>query len=330
MADQKLSLFTQLRRPVVFIPAILAMLILTGGIGYWILVSPNSIFIRWAQAALPDQITMISIGPYPKEEDFKRLQQAKVKYIVSLLDPRLPYEKDLIEEEEKEAPKYGMTVKNFPMASLFDQQIFPDYEEQQQKAVAFLKNIDAPAYMHCYLGKHRVMHVRNQLVKAGVPKRYWTPAATSGEYWKTVNGIDDAWQAYRKQDWAKVLEILAPVKAKDVDVANLRGWSHYHMGMIDEAAEDFRQGLEVDPDNPRNLIGSGYCYLRRGDTTMAQRQFGRVLEQIPDNSEALIGMGLSHLRVGNKAAAAQLFRQVLEKDPENGEARKYLEQSQPS
>src|SRR5262249_49776579 len=158
------SVFTQLRRPVVFIPGILLMLMLTGGIGYWILLSPDSIFIRWAQAALPDQITMISIGPYPKAEEFKHLQRSKVKYIVSLLDPRLPYEKELIEEEKAEAAKYGMVVKNFPMASLFDQQIFPDYEEQQKNAVNFLKNIDAPAYMHCYLGKHRVMHVRDQLM----------------------------------------------------------------------------------------------------------------------------------------------------------------------
>ena len=330
MTDQKPSLLTQLRRPLVFIPGILLLLVLSGGIGYLILLSPDSIFIKWAQAALPDQITMISIGPYPKEKEFEHLKQAKVKYIVTLLDPRLPYEKALIEEEEKEAVKYGMTVKNFPMASIFDRQIFPDYEEQQQKAVAFLKNIDAPAYMHCYLGKHRVMHVRNQLVKAGVPKRYWTPAASSQEYWKTVNGIDDAWTAFRAKDYTRVLEILSTVKSKDVDVTNLRGWSHYHLGMIDEASEDFRQGLEVEPDNPRNLIGSGYCYLRHGDASMAQRQFSAVLEQIPDNSEALIGMGLSHLRIGNKAAAAQLFRQVLTKDPENEEARKYLQQSEAS
>ena len=140
----------------------------------------------------------------------------------------------------------------------------------------------------------------------------------------------DARAAFDHKDYAKVLELLAPVRWKDVDVTNLRGWSHYHIGMIDEASEDFRQGLEVQPDNPRNLIGSGYCYLLRGDVNMAQRQFSTVLEQIPDDTNAMIGMGLSHLRMGNKAAAAQLFRQVLEKDPENGEARKYLEQSQPS
>ncbi len=330
MADLKLSVLNQLRRPVVFIPAILALLVLTGGVGYLILLSPDSVFIRWAQAALPGQLTMISMGPYPKEKEFAQLHQAKVKYIVTLLDPRLPYEKELIEREKVEAAKYGMVVRNFPMASIFDRQVFPDYQEQQQQAVEFLKNLDAPAYLHCYLGKHRVMHVRDELVKAGVPRRYWTPAGSDKEYWETATRINDARAAYQQKEFAKVLEILAPVKSKDVDVANLRGWSHFRLNMVDEAYEDFRQGLEVEPDNPRNLVGSGYCYLRRGDANQAQRQFSAVLEQVPDDDEALIGMGLSHLRLGNKPAAAQLFRQVLEKNPGNEEAQKYLLLTAPS
>jgi tetratricopeptide (TPR) repeat protein len=328
MADPKPSLLAQIRRPAVFVPGILLLLVLTGGIGYLILLSPNSIFIKWAQAALPDQITMISIGPYPKEAEFKKLQASKVKYIVSLLDPRLPYEKALIEEEEREAVKYGMVVKNFPMASLFDRQIFPDFEKQQKKAVDFLKNIDAPAYLHCYLGKHRVMNVRDQLIKAGVPKRYWTPAGSSQEYWNTLNAITDARMAFRRREYPRVLDLLATVTVKDVDVTYLRGWSHYHLGMLDEAEEDFRQGLEVDPENPRNLVGSGYCYLRRGDTNAAQKQFSRVLEQIPDDLAALSGMGLTYLRLGDKSAAAQLFRQVLERDPDNEEAKDLLKQSE--
>jgi tetratricopeptide (TPR) repeat protein len=330
MAEGQTSVLAQLRRPRVFVPAILLVLVLSGGIGYWILLSPNSIFIRWAQAALPDHITMISVGPYPEQDEFEHLKKEKVKYIVSLLDPRLPYEKELIEREQAQAPKYGMIIKVFPMASIFSRQIFPDYQEQQQKAVDFLKNIDGPAYMHCYLGKHRVMHVRDQLVKAGVPKRYWTPAASRQEYWETVNRIDQAWELFRRKDYAKVLETLSPVTVKDVDVTSLRGWSHYRLGLVDEASEDFRQGLEVEPTNPRNLLGSGYCLLRSGQPILAQRQFSTILEEIPDNNEALIGMGLSHLRLGNRAAAAQLFRQVLEKNPEDEEVKGYLRQAEKS
>jgi len=328
MAQEHASRLAKLARLRVLIPAFLLLLLLAGGLGYLILLRPRSIFMRWAQSDLPDQITMISIGPYPEDKEFQILKKAKVQYIVSLLDPRLPYEKELIEREMALAPKYQMTVKVFPMASIFDRQIFPDYLEQQQKAVDFLKNLDGPAYMHCYLGKHRVIHVRDELVKAGVPKRYWTAASSSQEYWDLVNRLDEARELFRQKDYSKVVEVLAPVTVKDVDVTSLRGWSHYRVGMIEEAAEDFRQGLEAEPTNPRNLLGSGYCYLRSGQAVMAQRQFSAVLEQIPDEPGALTGMGLAHLRLGNKAAAAQLFRRVLEKEPGSEEARNYLRQAE--
>ncbi len=330
MAESQTTILAKIRRPRVYIPGILLLLVAAGGIGYLILLSPNSIFIRWAQAALPSQITMISLGPYPEEADFQRLKKEKVKYIVSLLDPRLPYEKQLIEREQERAQKYGMTLKVFPMASIFDRQIFPDYQEQQQNAVSFLKNIDAPAYVHCYLGKHRVIHVRDELIKAGVPKRYWTAASSSAEYWDLVNRLDQARELYGRKDFAKVLETLAPVSTKDVDVTSLRGWAHYRLGMIDEAAEDFRQGLETDPTNPRNLLGSGYCYLRSSQPVMAQRQFSAILEQIPDESGALAGMGLTYMRLGNKPAAAQMFRRALEKEPDNDEVKGYLAQAEAS
>jgi tetratricopeptide (TPR) repeat protein len=328
MTETWARLWPKLKRPHILILAFILLLVLAGGVGYLILLSPRSIFMRWAQAALPDQITMISLGPYPEDEEFQQLKKAKVKYIVSLLDPRLPYEKELIEREKVLAAKYQMTVKVFPMASIFDRQIFPDYLEQQQKAVDFLKNLDGPAYMNCYLGKHRVIHVRDELIKAGVPKRYWTPAGSSQEYWDLVNRLDQAWELFRLKDYSKVLEILAPVTVKDVDVTSLRGWSHYRLGMVDEAAEDFRQGLEAEPTNPRNLIGLGYCYIRTGQPVMAQRQFSAVLEQIPDDRESLVGMGLAHLRLGNKPAAAQLFHRVLALNPGSEEVRGYLQQAE--
>jgi tetratricopeptide (TPR) repeat protein len=330
MTEGRAKVLAKLKKPGFFVPAILLLLVAGGGVGYLILLSPGSIFIRWAMAALPDQITMISLGPFPEEEEFQRLKKEHVKYIVSLLDPRLPYEKQLIEREQVLAGKYGMILKVFPMASIFDRQIFPDYQEQQQKAVEFLQHLDGPAYVHCYLGKHRVIHVRDALVRAGVPRRYWTAYGSSQEYWDLINRLDKAWDQFHQGEFAKVIETLTPVTSKDVDVTSLRGWAHYRLGLIDEAAEDFRQGLEVDPTNPRNLLGSGYCYLRSGQPVMAQRQFSAILEQIPNEPGALTGMGLAHLRLGNRAAAAQLFRKVLEEEPGNEEVKGYLKQAEAS
>ncbi len=313
------------KKPWVFLPALLFLGVAASGAGYLILLHPNSIFIRWALAALPSQITMISLGPYPDEAEFQRLKRNRVKYIVSLLDPRLSFEEELIERERAMAQKYHMTLKVFPMASIFDRRVFPDYGENQQKAVEFLKNLDGPAYVHCYLGKHRVSRIREELLKAGVPKRYWTPSASGqGDYWEGVSRLNDAGKEYGAGNYAKALLVLAPLNTKDVDVTSLRGWAHYRLGLIDAATEDFRQGLEAEPNNPRNLIGSGFCYLRKEQPVMAQRQFTAVLEQYPEEPGALTGMGLAHLRLGNKAAAADLFARILAKNPENGEVKEYL------
>ncbi len=328
MAEAPTSFWARLKRPRVLIPLLLALVVLGGGAAYLILLNPGSIFVRWAQAALPNRLTMITIGPYPEERDFARLKREKVKYIVSTLDERLPYEKTLIEREKVLTDKYGMVLKVFPMASIFDRRVFPDYFEQQQKAVNFLKTIDAPAYLHCYLGKHRTLHVRDALIKSGVPHRYFNVTGSGKEYWDLVNRINEARTDFDEDHFAKVLETLAPVTVKDVDVANLRGWSHYRLGLISEATEDFSMGLSVDPTNPRCLAGLGYCYLRSGQPVMAQRQFNGVLEQFPEEESAWVGLGLAYLRLENKAQAAQTFRRVLEMDPANEEVKGYLKQAE--
>lgn len=328
MTEGQGSFLAKLKRPRIFIPALAVLLLAGGVIGYFILLNPSGFLIRWAQAALPEQITMISLGPFPDDQAFQHLKKAKVKYIISTLDPRLPYEKDLIDREKASADKYNMTLKVFPMASVFDRTVFPDFYEQQAKAVDFLKNLDAPAYLHCYLGKHRTHRIRQELIKAGVPQRYFVPTGNSQEYWELVNRFNDALTEFDNGNFPKVLEILAPITAKDVDISYMRGWSHYRLHLISEATEDFRRGLEVEPNNPRNLSGLGYCYLRTNNPVMAQRQFNAVLEQIPDEQGALVGLGLAYLALQNKGAAAETFRKVLQLNPAHEEAKDLLKKAE--
>jgi hypothetical protein len=309
---------------------ILLVLAVIGGIGgYFILLSPGSVFVHWAQAAFPQQITMITFGPYPEESDFQRFKKEGVKYDVSLLDARLPYEKTLIEREEALCQKYGIVFKDFPMASVFDQKVFSDYQQQQEMAVQFLKQIDAPAFVHCYLGKHRVVHVRDGLIAAGVPARYWTPSGTNNqEYWDMLSRLEVAQKEFQQDNFSAALETLRPVTAKDVDVSSLRGWSHYRMGMISDAMEDFQQGISIEPTNPRNLDGLGYCYLQQGQPVMAERQFGLVLEQVPDDEAALTGVGLANLALQENSEAARIFRKVLAMDPSNNDVKGYLQKAE--
>lgn len=307
---------------------VLLLLGLAGGVGgYWILLNPGSIWVRWARAAFPKRITMITFGPYPSAEELRHFSEEGGKYDVSLLDPRLPYEKNLIEHEKAVAGKYGLIFKDFPMASVFDHRIFSNYGKEEHRAVDFLKHLDGPAYVHCYLGKHRVIHVRNALRKAGVPARYWTPTGSRKAYWDMVNRLADARKEFQERHYAHVISILEPITAKDVDVANLRGWAHFRMGMITKAVTDFKEGLSVDPRNSRNLDGLGYCYLRQGNPVMAQRAFQLALSREHDDESALMGQGLAFLDLQDKPAAIRMFRQVLATDPGNDEAKAYLKRA---
>jgi tetratricopeptide (TPR) repeat protein len=322
------ALIARLRKPRVLVPVLVLAGLAGTGSAYLILLHPGGIFVHWDQAPLPKQITMINIGPYPEAKEFKRLSKEHVRYIVSLLDPRLPYEEVLIERESVQAEKYGMILKDFPMASIFDRQVFSDYAQQEKRAVDFLRHLDAPAYVHCYLGKHRVIHVRDALLAAGVPERYFTPAGSSQQYWDLINRIDRAQRAMQQNDFAGVLDALAPLKEEDVDVCALRGWAHYRLGLITEATQDFKEGLRVDPSNPRNLVGLGYCDLRNNQSVMAQRKFQEVLDRFPGDESAWVGQGLAYLNLQNKRAAAQAFRHALKLDPQSSETQNLLAQAE--
>lgn len=146
-------------------------------------------------------------------------------------------------------------------------------------------------------------------------------------YWDLVNRLADARKEFQKGHYKEVIRILKPITTRDEDVANLRGWSHYHVGMIATAAAAFKEGLRGDPLNARNLEGLGYCYLRQGDPVMAQRAFHLALTQEPDNEGALVGLGLAFLDLQDKPAAIQMFQRVLTQNPGNDEAKDFLKKA---
>lgn len=320
----------KLKQPRVFLP-LLTGLMLVGATGsYLILFHPESTVMQWFRSEMPEEFGRITIGPYPEEADFQRLKAGGVKYVVSLLDPSLPYEKPMLEKEQALGQKYGVTVKNFPMFpldSMLGSEVFAGSLEEGKKAVEFLKNADGPVYMHCYLGKHRALSLQDELLKQGVPDSYFASAGANREYYNVIKRVTEARQEFRNKNFPKVLYLLGSVTAKDVDVTYLRGWAYYHLGQFSDATRSFEEGLQIDPNNPRNLLGLGYCYLKSDQPVRAQREFEAVLEILPNETGALTGLGLAYLELHNKPAAAKAFRQVLEQMPDNEEVKGYLKQA---
>jgi 4-amino-4-deoxy-L-arabinose transferase-like glycosyltransferase/Flp pilus assembly protein TadD len=140
--------------------------------------------------------------------------------------------------------------------------------------------------------------------------------------------IDQAKGQFQAGAYDQVVESLSAIRVPDAEVSSLLGWSFYRTGKIAEAADAFHQGLRAEADNPRNLIGLGYCELRLANPQSAQQHFRAALTQAPDSVDAMVGLGLASMRLGDNATAEEQFRNALRIDPKNEEIRGYLNRFQ--
>ena len=141
--------------------------ILISILGFWVLITPDNPFTRSFQAKISDTDASVIVGPYPGEEDFQILKSHNVTTIVSLLDPRLPHERVLLDRERLLGEKYGISVLNFPMVSIFGQPFGDDYETIAALAAEAIAREPGKVYLHCYLGVHRIKPVQELLHEMG-------------------------------------------------------------------------------------------------------------------------------------------------------------------
>ncbi|NTU50480.1 MAG: hypothetical protein HGA87_06365, partial [Desulfobulbaceae bacterium] len=96
---------------------------------YVLLITPDNPVMRIFRGEISDVAANIIIGPYPLERDMKRLSEKGIETIISLLDPNLPYEKQLLEQETTLAKQYRLKLLNFPMASILGQKMGAYYDK---------------------------------------------------------------------------------------------------------------------------------------------------------------------------------------------------------
>lgn len=110
----------------------------------------------------------IIVGPYPNFEEMKRLKDKyNIQTIISLLNLNLPQERALWEREKRYAEMLGIKVYNFSMRYL------PVNSESNinevRKLIKFVEsNKKESIYIHCYLGRHRISFVIEQLKLNGL------------------------------------------------------------------------------------------------------------------------------------------------------------------
>lgn len=101
----------------------------------------------------------LTFGPYPDVRQIEELKDEGYDGIITLLNPSIPFESVLLDQELQEGREAGIEIYSYPMLPWVSE------NEESLAGIQHLvaENEDNRYYIHCYLGKHRVELVRREL-----------------------------------------------------------------------------------------------------------------------------------------------------------------------
>jgi hypothetical protein len=103
----------------------------------------------------------LTFGPYPDARRLKELEDEGYDGIITLLNPSIPFESVLLNQELQQGEEAGIEIYSYPM--------LPWVSENEESLAAINELVagnEDRYYVHCYLGKHRVELVRRELTRA--------------------------------------------------------------------------------------------------------------------------------------------------------------------
>jgi protein tyrosine phosphatase (PTP) superfamily phosphohydrolase (DUF442 family) len=105
-----------------------------------------------------DEGQRLVFGPYPDADKLAELEDEGYDGVIALLSPKVPFERVLLEQEEDNGKEAGIRVYSRPMLPWIT-----GNEASLEAIKALAAQEDKQFYIHCYLGKHRVDIVRQEL-----------------------------------------------------------------------------------------------------------------------------------------------------------------------
>ncbi|MCX6112586.1 MAG: tetratricopeptide repeat protein [Proteobacteria bacterium] len=97
-------------------------------------------------------------------------------------------------------------------------------------------------------------------------------------------------------------------------------------GLVDEAIEICKEGLEYHPNFLSGIVALARCYFDKGLYTAAIKEFEKVISEVPDNYLAQKLLAQSYSLVGDKSNALKTFNMVLYLNPRDKEAKAAIEE----
>lgn len=287
-------------------------------LGYFVLITPDNPIMRALRGEISDVDSNIIIGPYPVQSDFDKLKKNGVTKIISLLDPAVPYEKSLLDQERVVAKKLQMEVVNFPMISILGHKMGANYEKNAAAAADEIAASKGKVYVHCYLGIHRAIVVKNLLKDKNITMgRY---LVKGGERSNIAIEQDKAGQLFNERYYQEARNILDSMASLTPTATSLYGWVAYRQKDVAEARKRFGE-LAKDPAFTTDAtVGLGYCDLQENKLDSAVATFSKAIKFQPKNGSALTGIGLTLYRQSKFEESATYLEQALQVNPENTEA----------
>lgn len=128
---------------------------------FYLFINTDSSVIAMSKGTVDESNERFTFGPYPDEEQIKKLKAEGYDGVITLLSPSLVFEKTLLEQEKEAGEKHGLTIHSFPMLPWIG-----DNKASLEGIRSLIKEQpEGRFYLHCYLGKHRVDMARDVILK---------------------------------------------------------------------------------------------------------------------------------------------------------------------
>lgn len=102
----------------------------------------------------------LTFGSYPDLQRLESLEDQEYDGVITLLNPNIPFERVLLQEEKANGEEIGIEVYSFPMLPWISQN-----GNSLRGIDDLVAGDDKRYYMHCYLGEHRVDFVQDRITE---------------------------------------------------------------------------------------------------------------------------------------------------------------------
>jgi tetratricopeptide (TPR) repeat protein len=128
----------------------------------------------------------------------------------------------------------------------------------------------------------------------------------------------------RGEERKVLLSFATRVERSDPGALNNLGVLYFRKGMYEEAIEQFKEALKVDPKFDLARENLQYLFAETGLEDPDVQRWRDEVKKDPGNLEAVLRLGVSHQNMGRFGEASEFLGAVVEKNPEHTMARAHL------